>query len=53
MLLKYKNQFRDLENKQSNQINDLEKVVEGGMLKQGKKINYSNVVRNKNVRTNK
>ena len=53
LLLKYKNQFRDLENKQSNQINDLEKVVKGGMLKQGKKINYSNVVRNKNVRTNK
>ena len=49
LLLKYKNQFRDLENKQSNQINDLEKVVKGGMLKQGKKINYSNVVRNKNI----
>ena len=39
LLLKYKNQFRDLENKQSNQINNLEKVVQGGMLKQGKKVN--------------
>ena len=53
LLLKYKNQFRDLENKQMNEINDLEKVVQGGMLKQGKKINYSNGVRNKNVRSNK
>ena len=53
LLLKYKNQFRDLENKQSNQINNLEKVVQGGMLKQGKKINYSNVVRNKNIKNNK
>ena len=53
LLLKYKNQFRDLENRQSNQINDLEKVVQGGMLKQGKKINYSNVVRNKNYRMSK
>ena len=51
--MKYKNQFRDLENKQMNEINDLEKVVQGGMLKQGKKINYSNGVRNKNVRSNK
>ena len=49
LLLKYKNQFRDLENKHSNQINDLQKVVQGGMLKQGKKINYSNVIRNRNV----
>ena len=53
LLLKYKNQFRDLENKQSNQINNLEKVVQGGMLKQGKKVNYSNLVRNKNVKNNK
>ena len=53
LLLKYKNQFRDLENKQGNQINDLEKVVQGGMLKQGKKINYSNAIRNKNIRMNK
>ena len=53
LLLKYKNQFRDLENKQSNQINNLEKVVQGGILKQGKKINYSNLVRNKNVKNNK
>ena len=53
LLLKYKNQFRDLENKQMNQINDLQKVVQGGMLKQGKKINYSNTVRKKNVRSNK
>ena len=50
LLLKYKNQFRDLENKHTNQINDLTKVVHGGMLKQGKKINYSNVVRNKNIK---
>ena len=49
LLLKYKNQFRDLENKQMNEIKDLEKVVQGGMLKQGKKINYSNNIRNKNV----
>ena len=53
LLLKYKNQFRDLENKQMNQINDLEKVVQGGMLKQGKKINYSNNIRKKNVHPNK
>ena len=53
LLLKYKNQFRDLENKQMNQINDLEKVVQGGMLKQGKKINYSNNIRKKNVHQNK
>ena len=52
LLLKYKNQFRDLENKQMNQINDLEKVVQGGMLKQGKKINYSNTIRKKNIRSN-
>ena len=53
LLLKYKNQFRDLENKQSNEINDLENVVKGGMLKQGKKIDYSNVVRKNNVKANK
>ena len=53
LLLKYKNQFRDLENRQGNQINNLEKVVQGGMLKQGKKINYSNAIRNKNMRLNK
>jgi hypothetical protein len=52
LLLKYKNQFRDLENKQMNQINDLQKVVQGGMLKQGKKINYSNTIRKKNLRSN-
>ena len=53
LLRKYKNQFRDLENKQSNEINDLENVVKGGMLKQGKKIDYSNVVRKNNVKANK
>ena len=49
LLLKYKNQFRDLENKHTNEINNLQKVVQGGMLKQGKKKNYSEVVRNKNM----
>jgi len=53
LLLKYKNQFRDLENKQTNEIKNLENVVQGVVLKQGKKINYSNVVRNKNVRASK
>ena len=53
LLLKYKNQFRDLENKQSNDIKNLEKVVKGGMLKQGKSINYSNEVREKNVNFNR
>ena len=42
LLLKYKNQFRDLEN-----------VVKGGMLKQGKKVDYSNTVRKNNVKINK
>ena len=49
LLLKYKNQFRDLENKHTNEINNLQKVVQGGMLKQGKKKNYSEAVRNKNM----
>lgn len=53
LLLKYKNQFRDLENKQSNEINNLENVVKGGMLKQGKKVDYSNIVRKNNVKNNK
>ena len=53
LLLKYKNQFRDLENKQSNDIKNLEKIVQGGMLKQGKTINYSNKVRDKNINFNK
>ena len=53
LLLKYKNQFRDLENKQANDIKDLEKVVKGGMLKKEKKVNYSNVVREKNINLNK
>ena len=53
LLLKYKNQFRDLENKQVNDIKDLEKVVKGGMLKKEKKVNYSNVVREKNINLNK
>ena len=52
LLLKYKNQFRDLENKQSNDIKNLEKVVQGGMLKQGKSVNYSNEIREKNVNFN-
>ena len=53
LLLKYKNQFRDLENKQSNDIKNLEKVAQGGIFKQGKKVNYSNIVRDKNVNLNK
>ena len=53
LLLKYKNQFRDLENKQSNDIKNLEKIVQGGMLKQGKTINYSNKARDKNINFNK
>ena len=53
LLLKYKNQFRDLENKQSNEINNLENVVKGGILKQGKKVDYSNTVRKNNVKGNK
>ena len=53
LLLKYKNQFRDLENKQSCEINNLENVVQGGMLKQGKKVDYSNTVRKNNVKINK
>jgi hypothetical protein len=53
LLLKYKNQFRDLENKQSNDIKNLEKVVQGGMLKQGKSVNYSNEIREKNVNFNR
>ena len=53
LLLKYKNQFRDLENKQSNDIKNLEKVVQGGMLKQGKSVNYSNSIREKNVNFNR
>jgi hypothetical protein len=53
LLLKYKNQFRDLKSKQQNKINDLQRVVQGGILKQGKKINYSNEVRKKNIQSNK
>ena len=53
LLLKYKNQFRDLENKQSCEINNLENVVKGGILKQGKKVDYSNTVRKNNVKINK
>ena len=49
LLLKYKNQFRDLENKQNNEIKNLEKVVRGETLKQGKKNTYSSMVRNSNV----
>ena len=53
LLLKYKNQFRDLENKQSNDIKNLEKVAKGGMFKQGKTVHYSNVIRDKNVGLNR
>ena len=53
LLLKYKNQFRDLENKQSNDIKNLEKVVQGGMLKQGKSVKYSNEIREKNINFNR
>ena len=53
LLLKYKNQFRDLENKQSNDIKNMEKVVQGGMLKQGKFVNYSNGIREKNINFNR
>ena len=53
LLLKYKNQFRDLENKQSNDIKNLEKIAQGGMFKQGKSINYSNAIRDKNINMNK
>ena len=53
LLLKYKNQFRDLENKQSNEINNLENVVRGGILKQGKKVDYSNTVRKNNFKATK
>ena len=53
LLLKYKNQFRDLENKQSNDIKNLEKVVQGGMFKQGKSVKYSNEIREKNINFNR
>ena len=53
LLLKYKNQFRDLENRQVNDIKNLENLVHGGMLKKEKKVNYSNVVRDKNINLNK
>jgi hypothetical protein len=53
LLLKYKNQFRDLENKQSNDIKNLEKIAQGGIFKQGKTVNYSNSVRDKNINFNK
>ena len=49
MLLKYKNQFRDLENRQSIDIKNLEKIAQGGIFKQGKTVNYSNSVRDKNI----
>lgn len=49
LLLKYKNQFRDLENKQNCEIKNLEKIVKGGTLKEGKKTNYSNIVRKTNI----
>ena len=53
LLLKYKNQFRDLENKQSNDIKNLENIAKGGMHKQGKTVNYSNIVRDKNINLSK
>jgi len=53
LLLKYKNQFRDLENKQANDIKNLEKIAQGGTVKQGKTIKYSNIVRDKNLNFNK
>ncbi len=53
LLLKYKNQFRDLENRQANDIKNLEKIAQGGMVKHGKTIKYSNIVRDKNVNLNK
>ena len=53
LLLKYKNQFRDLENRQSNDIKNLEKIAKGGIYKQGKTVNYSNSVRDKNINFNK
>ena len=53
LLLKYKNQFRDLENKQSNDIKNLENIAKGGLYKQGKTVNYSNIVRDKNINLSK
>lgn len=53
LLLKYKNQFRELENKQAYDIKNLEKVVQGGMLKREIKNNYSKNIREKNVNLNK
>jgi len=53
LLLKYKNQFRELENKQAYDIKNLEKVVQGGMLKREIKDNYSKNIREKNVNLNK
>ncbi len=53
LLLKYKNQFRDLENRQSNDIKNLEKIAKGGIFKQGKTVNYSNSIRDKNINFNK
>ena len=53
LLLKYKNQFRDLENKQANDIKNLEKIAQGDTFKQGKTIKYSNIVRDKNLNFHK
>ena len=53
LLLKYKNQFRDLENKQGYDIKNLEKIAQGGVVKQGKTIKYSNIVRDKNLNLSK
>ena len=53
LLLKYKNQFRELENKQAYDIKNLEKVVQGGLLKKEIKDNYSKNIREKNVNLNK
>ena len=53
LLLKYKNQFRDLENRQANDIKNLEKIAQGNIVKQGKTVKYSNIVRDKNMNFNK
>ena len=53
LILKYKNQFRDLENKQANDIKNLEKIAQGDTFKQGKTIKYSNIVRDKNLNFHK
>ena len=56
LLLKYKNQFRDLENKQANDMKNLEKIAKGGLVKYGKygkTFKYSTSVRDKNANSSK